>query len=202
MADYIPKPDVEASALIERVVAAIEADEAAFGLLPADSLALRTKLDDFKAKLAASSAAKAAATNAVAAKDVSRVVLEDAFRPLVQRIQVNPAVADATKSGAGLPLRDTTRTTTAPIAPTDLVVVADGAGVNRLKWSANGNTSGIQYVVEAKIGAAVDYSTVDVRTSTTLEHGGRVVGQGVDYRVRARRGDALSAPSNVGSVHR
>jgi hypothetical protein len=201
MADYLPKPDIEFDAKASQIITALENDEAAYGILPADTLGLRAKLTAFHTALDASTAARTAATTAVANKDARRNDLETALRPLVQRIQVTPAVTDALRLQAGIPVRDTTRTVSAPISPVDLVVTADGAGTNRLKWSANGNTSGIQYVVEGKIGVAADYSTVDVVSGTTYNHLARVVGQAVNYRVRARRGTVLSEPSNVAGVH-
>lgn len=202
MPDQIPKPDVEFSAFAERVTAALESDEVVYGLLPADTLALRTELEQFKAALAAAQTAKNEASLAVGNKDTQRDDVEKMLRPLIQRIQVNPSVTDAQRVAAGITPRDTSRSYNAPIAPRDLVAVPDGSGVNTLKWNANGNSSGIQYVVEAKVGSAADFSTVDVVTSTTYRHAGRVVGQAVDYRVRARRGENISAPSNIGSVHR
>jgi hypothetical protein len=201
MADYIPKPDGEAAAYGERVVAAIEADEASFGLLPADSLALRAKLDAFKTKLAASDAAKAAAKTAVADKDTARDEFEAALRPTVQRVQLNPVVTDAIRVGAGLPVRDMVRTTSAPIAPRDLVAVADASGSADLKWNANGNASGIRFVVQKKPAGALEFSNVDVVTATKLRVRGLTVGQRCEFRVLARRGSADSGPSNVASIY-
>jgi hypothetical protein len=202
MPDYLPKPDVEFAAKAEQIIAALEADEAAYGVLPANTLALRTELNQFTAALADSNAAKAASTIAVGNKDTQRADVENLLRPLVQQIQVNPNVTDAQRSAAGIPVRDTSRSYNAPIAPRDLVATADGSGTNTLKWNANGNTSGIQYVIEAKIGTSNEFVTVDVRTQTTYNHTTRTVGQPIDYRVRARRGENVSAPSNIGSVHR
>jgi hypothetical protein len=201
MPDWIPKPDVEFVAFADRVVSALEADEAAYGLVAADTLSLRAALTQLSNALGASNVAKNNATTAVAAKDARRAEFEGLLRPIVQRVQVNPNVTDAQRTAAALPIRDTVRTVSAPIAPRDLVAVSDGSGVNSLKWNANGNSSGVEYVVEAKVGPALDFSTVDVTRATSYRHSGRTVGQLVNYRVRARRGAALSEPSNVAGVH-
>jgi hypothetical protein len=201
MPDYIPKPDGDAVAYTDTLITALEADEVAFGILPADSLALRAAHTAFEDALNVANTKKGEAQIAVANKDTSRSGLEQALRPVVAQIQVNPVVTDANRVAAGIPIRDTTRTFSNPITPTDLVATADAAGTNSLKWSDAGNATGIQYVVEAKIGAAVEFVTVDVVTARTFRHTGRTPGQKVEYRVRARRGSAISDPSNVAVVY-
>jgi hypothetical protein len=183
------------------LITALEADEVAFGILPADSLALRAAHTAFEDALNVANTKKGEAQIAVANKDAARTSLEGALRPVVAQIQVNPIVEDADRVAAGIPIRDTTRTFSNPITPTDLVAVADASGTNSLKWSDAGNATGIQYVVEAKIGTVMEFSTVDVVTARTLRHTGRTPGQKVEYRVRARRGAAISDPSNVAVVY-
>jgi hypothetical protein len=201
MADHFPKKDRESVAYAERAIAAFEADEVAYGMTEAESADLRTKELNFVAALDAADAAKAAASTAVAAKDEARLALEEAYRPIYNRIQVSQVVTDAARTSAGLPLRDTTRTFVNPIPPRDLVARADATGTNVLTFNANGNTSGAQFVVEARIGAAAEFSLVNVTTATTFKHTGQTPGVRTDYRVRARRGAAISDPSNVASVY-
>jgi hypothetical protein len=201
MPDYIPKPDQEAVAYTETLITALEADEAAFGITAAQSLALREAHTAFEDSLNVSNTKKGEAQIAVADKDTKRTALEAALRPIVAQIQVNPIVTDANRVAAGIPIRDTVRTFSNPITPTALVATASASGSNSLKWSDAGNASGIQYVVEAKIGTAAEFSTVDVVTARTYRHTGRTAGQRVEYRVRARRGAAMSDPSNVAVVY-
>lgn len=201
MPDYIPKPDFEAAAYLDTMLDALEANEVNYGFIADDFAAVRVLLTAFVNALNASNAAKGTAQVAVAAKDTARADLEAALRPLVAQIQVNPIVEDADRVAAGIPIRDTTRTFSNPITPSDLVATADAAGTNSLKWASAGNSTGIQYVVEAKVGTAAVFSTVDVVTATTYRHTERTPGQKVEYRVRARRGDAISDPSNVAVVY-
>jgi hypothetical protein len=201
MPDYIPKPDTEFSAYLETLTTALEADEVAYGIIGADSLALRGALTLFQNNLSESNTAKAEAQVAVAAKDAARSDLEQLVRPLVARIQVNPVVTDALRSAASIPIRDTIRTVTAPIPPSALVAVASADGVNSLNWNPNGNTSGIQFVVEARVGAAAAFALVDVVTAASYRHTGQTPGVTVVYQVRARRGAATSAPSNQATVY-
>ncbi len=201
MPDYIPKQDRAALAFYTTLLAALAATPAQYGLVAADVTPLSTKRTTFSSALDDADSAKVAASTAVAAKDTALDDVESSVRALVARIQVDPAVSDASRSAAGIPIRDTVRTTSAPIAPRDLVASADAAGVNRLSWNSNGNSVGVQYVVEAKVSTAAEFTIVDVVTATTFHHGGRTAGVPVLYRVRARRGTQTSEPSNVSGVY-
>jgi hypothetical protein len=201
MPDYIPKPDQEAAAYLDTMVDALEANEVAYGFIAGDFAAVRVLHTAFVDALEASNTKKGEAQIAVASKDAARLDLEAALRPLVAQIQVNPVVEDAARVTAGIPIRDTTRTFSNPITPTDLVATADAAGTNSLKWDDAGNATGIQYVVEGKVGNAAVFSTVDVVTARTYRHTGQTPGVKVEYRVRARRGNAISDPSNVAVVY-
>ncbi len=201
MPDYVPKPDRQAQSFTERVTTAIESDEAAFGLVAADSLALRAKQTAYSNALDANDAAQAAARVAVTEKDTKRSELEAFLRPLIQRAQLNPSVTDATKVAAGIPIRDKIRTSTAPIPPVGLVATANANGTAALKWGANGNASGIQFVVERKSGSATEFSTVDVVAATSWKDSAAPAGTHAEYRVRARRGGVTSEPSNVAPIY-
>ncbi len=200
MPDFVPKPDGELVAFGDRVVAAMEADEAAYGVTAAQSADLRAKLTAFRNSLASSEAAKAAARTAVAAKDVARDDFERTLRDVVKVVQVNSAVTDASRTAAGLPVHDTVRTSSAPVAPRDLVAVADAAGNADLKFNGNGNSSGARFVVQKKAGSSLEFVNVDVITATSLRVSGLVVGQRCEFRVLARRGKIDSAPSNTASI--
>ncbi len=201
MPDYIPKPDRAFLAYLTMVLAAIGSQPEAYGTTSLALGPMTAALADFSTSLDAADTAKASAKVAVAAKDADRAELEALFRPFVLRVQTDPSVTDALKTGASLPLRDTTRTFSAPVAPVDLVATADASGTNMLRWSGAGNASGIQFVIEARIGAAADFSTIDVVTATSYRHTGRTPGQTVQYRIRARRGAAVSDPSNAAVVY-
>jgi hypothetical protein len=201
MADYIPKPDREAAAKMAAVLAALAAVPGDFGVVAADIAPLQSEVTAFVDALNESDASKAAANIAVKHKDDLRAAVEKPFRELVQRIQVSPTVTDAHRATAGIPIRDSVRTFSAPVQPIDLVATATPGGVNALKWKAGGNASGVQYVVEAKTGGVGDFVLVDVTNATTYKHVGRTPGQREEYRVRARRGSATSAPSNVAAVY-
>jgi hypothetical protein len=201
MPDYIAKPDTDFAAQMTALIAVLAANEAAYGMAAGAAAPLSAALDTFDTALGTANTAKAAANVAVAAKDQARNDLEGLVRPLIRQIQENPIVTDALRSDAGIPIRDTVRTTSSPVAPSDLVATADAAGTNSLRWSGAGNASGIQFVIEAKVGSAPEFSIIDVVTATSYRHTDRVPGQAVLYRVKARRGSMTSDPSNIAGVY-
>ncbi len=201
MPDYIAKPDTDFDAQMVALIAVLAANEAAYGLSAGATSALSAALATFDSALTAANTAKAASNVAVAAKDQARNDLEGLVRPLIRQIQENPVVTDELRSQAGIPIRDTVRTTSAPVAPSDLVATADAAGTNLLRWNGAGNSSGIQFVVEAKIGTSPDFNIIDVVTATSYRHTGRTAGVPVLYRVLARRGSQTSNPSNIAGVY-
>jgi hypothetical protein len=208
MADYIPKSDRQMEAFLAAavIVLDVEAPNAQgiivkYGVPKADIDDVQARLATFTTALNAADVAKAAQQNAVTTKDLRRSELEEKFRNLVQRIQVAPGVTDAAKSEAHLPLRDDTRSFSAPVAPTALVATPNASGFNDLAWDGSTNAAGIRFVIEAKIGAATEFSTVDVVTASKFRHAERTPGQPIVYRVRARRGEVVSAPSNTASVY-
>ncbi len=208
MADFIPKPDREAEAYMVSVVNALNAPAAdasgnvvKFGVPKADITAVVNLVAPFTAALNDVDAKKVAQQNSVTAKDTARTALETKLRALVARIQVAPAVTDASKTEAHLPLRDKTRSFSAPVAPQTLKGTPFSNGVNRLEWLAGGNQAGVQYVIEQKLLTSPDWFVVDAVTARKYDHKQQTVGNQVSYRVRARRGAVTSDPSNVVVVY-
>lgn len=201
MPDYIPKADREAEAAMRRTVAWLGNNGEALGLDVPTREGLFERLNVFTDRLNVVDVAKGTLQTRVNEKDTARSNLETEFRRVIQTLQLNPLLTDAMRAESGIPIRDTVRTTSSPVAPRDLVAVADAAGFNSLTWSAAGNAAGVRYVVEAKPAGAAEFSTVDVVTATKFKHGGQTPGRNVVYRVLARRGDVVSPPSNTASVY-
>ncbi len=199
--DWIEKSDSGFQGQVAQVVPALVADPAAVGLVADDVSGLAALRADFNTKLAAALAAKAALANAVAEKDASRATLQNTLRRLAKRIQADPTVTDDARRAAGIPVPDRVRSTNAPITPSQLVAVEDGSSAALLSWNSNGNTSGIRYVVEKRVGNAGEWSLVDVVSATKKRVVGLTPGVRVDFRVKARRGAVDSDPSSVSSVN-
>ncbi len=201
MPDFIPKGDAEFAVWFAQFNTALNANLAALGLVAADVTPLTTAKTDLDAKIAANATAQDAAKAATAAKNTSRTNSDNLVRTLARRIAANPAVTPALKQQLGLTVRDTTRTTIVPVAPSTLAVEGRADGTNILTWSANGNKSGTQYIIEAKIGAATAFSQIDFTSKTTFNHTGQTPGVMVVYRVKARRTDMTSAPGNEAAIY-
>jgi hypothetical protein len=199
--DWIEKSDSGFQGQVAQVVPALVSDPAAVGLVADDVSGLAALRADFNTKLAAALAAKAALANAVAEKDASRATLQNTLRGLAKRIQADPTVTDDARRAAGIPVPDRVRSTNAPITPSQLVAVEDGSSAALVSWNSNGNTSGIRYVVEKRVGNAGEWSLVDVVSATKKHVVGLTPGIRVDFRVKARRGAVDSDPSSVSSVN-
>lgn len=74
------------------------------------------------------------------------------------RPPAEPGVSNQLKKELGLPVHNTEPTPILPVAPTDLVTHGFETGVNRLKWSHNGNKKGTQYVIEARYGDSASWT--------------------------------------------
>lgn len=201
MGDWIAKPDIDFSAQAVVTVGALVATPTAYGLVSGDVEDLEALRAAFAAGMATVYDAKAALTNAAAAKDTARGALEAALRPLVQRAQLATVTTDDARRAAGIPVRDTVRTSAAPIAPAGLVATLNGGVAADLVWNSNGNSPGIMYVIEKKATGDADFSLVDVVPTTRYAIGGLVAGVRCEFRIKARRGPVTSESSNVAVVY-
>jgi hypothetical protein len=201
MPDWVKKKDTEFAAQQATLKNALVADEAAYGITADQSAAVEAALTTFNTKLAAADAAKGALSVAVAEKDAARAAYEALVRPMMRLIQETPTVTNEARTNAGLPIRDVVRTSSAPIAPRELVATLPSPTSAGLAWNSNGNASGVQYVVEKRVNNVGDWSTVDVVSATRLVVSGLAAGIRVDFRVRARRKSMLSDPSNTAAVY-
>ena len=86
-------------------------------------------------------------------------------------------------------------------SPVDLSVKGFSNGINALKFNRNGNKHGTIFLIEAKIGAATDWTIVGTTTKAGYEHKGQKPGVKVLYRIRAQRGEEVSEPSNEAVVY-
>ena len=199
--DWIKKPDALFLGQMGVTVPVLVATPADYGLVVGDVAATAGLLNDFTAALAASDAAKGALATAVATKDAARMALETNVRALVKVAQVAPSVTDANRTLAGLPIRDMVRSFIAPIAPSLLVVSALGATGGRLSWNSNGNTPGVDYVVEKQVASSGTWALVNITRKTVMDVSGLGAGVRVDFRVLARRASSTSGASNIATLN-
>ena len=88
-----------------------------------------------------------------------------------------------------------------PSAPSDLVATGTSDGTNHLKWKRNGNRQGTIFIIEGKIGAATTWSIVAAVTNSAYRHTNQTPGVKAEYRIKAKRGDLESGPSNTAVVY-
>lgn len=193
------KPDAGFLAQMGVLSAALTATETDYGVTTDQSAAVATAVSDFDTKLAAVATAKAAYETAVAEKAASRAAVEALVRPIAKAIQARAATTDDARRTAGLPIADKVRSNNAPITPTLLVAEVVGANGALLTWNSNGNTTGVRYVVEMKVGSGA-WAQLDVVTATRLSLTGLAAGTRHDFRVSARRRSVTSEASSVSSI--
>jgi hypothetical protein len=85
--------------------------------------------------------------------------------------------------------------------PMDLVVQGYSNGTNELKFDRNGNKQGTTFLIEAKIGDALDYTIIGTTRKQSFKHTEQKPGVKTLYRTRAQRGDDFSEYSNVATVY-
>ncbi len=156
---------------------------------------------DFQTKLNASVAAQIAATEAVVAKNNSRKALEETYKEYIAKFQADKQLPDTIRAALKITIKDTTPTPRIPHQPQDLVVKGIPEGENQLNWDAGENKPGMMYQIEAQTDVNVGFVLVDVVTKTKYDHKHQTPGVRVDYRVRAKRDDELSIPSNIATVY-
>jgi len=190
----VPSADDAAAKAIAGSITTIKAFAATYGATPEELTALEAKATAFASELANVENAKNAQNGVVARKDAARMSLEKDYRNLVQRIHTNPAVTDEQKVRAGIPVRDTVKTSVVPPAPTDLVVAPNANGTNYLAWNCIGAPDGTDYLLESKATGSESWVLIAAPSRLSYQHIGQKPGVGITYRVRSRRGKLESQP--------
>lgn len=171
---YVPARDADLGPWSNTFATVLTADEAAYGLVPADSAAVNAVVTPWLAALATATnpATKTSAT--VAAKDAAKVAMLAVVRPYAVRISGNPAVSDEDKVAIGVTVRNTGRTpipppSVAPVLSLDNLII----GQARLRYAnpdlPAGKAKGYgnnQVEVAVTLGTAV---SVDPDSSTRRE---------------------------------
>lgn len=120
MADYIPKRDTEALVWMQQNSTYISNNANSLGVGTTRATAYLDGVGVFDNAYSDHLIAQANAKAATDTKDASRVSAESLARECAAIIQSNPAVSDAQKSAAGLPIHDDSRT---PVPPPTAVPV-------------------------------------------------------------------------------
>jgi hypothetical protein len=198
MGDYIPKRDNVAKQWLTNFATVAQANATALGLTAGQATTLGNTVKDFATGIDDVESARNAYRGAVQSKVNARFNATKLVRPYAQRWMNSGTIAESLLAELGLPI---TPHTTSLEDPKELVAVGYSNGDNKLSWKRNGNRNGTVFVIEAKYGASTNWGQIDAVTSTRYTHSNQTPGTQVVYRVRARRGEAVSGYSNTAVVY-
>jgi hypothetical protein len=172
----------------------LELSEAQTDDLTAKKLLFSTQLNEQQAKKEAS----VAATTLVG---TSRKDLNTLVGALNIIFKLNKSIPLELLEELGLDSGSNLVSSNTLFAPVDLVVTGTSDGTNSVKFAGNGNKDRTNYVIEAKIGAALTYAFVAVTTKKRFLHKNQTPGVRVFYRVKAVNGDLESGYSNEAVIY-
>lgn len=177
------------------------ANKAALDLSDPQIEALETLQLQFGTQLNEQQAKKEAATASTTLVKSSRKNLNSEISFLNAIFKANKNISANLIESLGLNANGDSVSSSVPVAPVDLVATGLSNGTNRLKFGNGGNRARTNYIIEAKIGAATEYSFVAVTSKTRFEHKNQTPGVRVFYRVKAVHGDFESAYSNEAVIY-
>jgi hypothetical protein len=119
--DWFPSADADISPWLDNFLDGLDANMTTLHLTAADVTPAQLASDNWRVAYGTHTNAQAAAQAAREEKDVKLDDLDTAVRPLVNRIQANPAATDSIRQTLGITVRSSTRTaagvpTTVPVA--------------------------------------------------------------------------------------
>lgn len=198
---YYNMTPIELSVFMTNLNAMAEAKKAELGISNALLSDLTEGKSDLDVGIDERQATKEAASAAVTALKQKYKRALAAIAALNKTLKGNKDAPAELIEMLGLDVENGNLTAIIPVAPADLVVTGSSNGVNSLKWKSGGNKPRTTYIVEAKIGAAVDYVFVKATSKTRFEHKNQTPGVKVLYRVKAVHGDLESGFSNEAVVY-
>ncbi len=201
MANYLPAKEAELTLWLTNFLTAANANLAALGLVAADLTAITTQQATFTSNLNDIETKKAALASAIDTKDASKESLLQKVRVIVNKIQANPAVTVAMKAQLGISTKEGGQHPQSPIPPTELMAtLVPDTGIE-LDWSRNGNGPGTLFVIEYRLLPSAAWQLLDIITKTSYLHSGIAIGAGIEYHIKARKGNQTSGPCNIAVIH-
>ena len=198
---YYPRKDADLIAWLANFLTIANANLAALGLVAGDLTPITALQPTYSTNLNDVETKKAALAASVDTKDATKDSIIDKVRIVVNKIQANPLVTPALKSQLGISTHEGGQYPAFPNPPADLVAELLPDGSVELDWSRNGNAPATQFIVETMIGAATEWTLLDVVTKTSYVHSGFAPGVQIKYIVKARRGDDTSGASNMAIIN-
>ena len=138
--------------------------------------------------------ARVAYRKAVADRENARKRAADAAAQVARTVYANPAVSPGMIQGLGLQPRSTSRAKVVPVSPLRLTATPQNTGAVLLEWDRNGNAPGVNFLVEAKLGAG-EWTLAQDTTATRILLTGFAAGAPVAFRVSASKNKTTSEPT-------
>jgi hypothetical protein len=195
--DYLPQKEGDLTPWTENFIAVANANLATLGLVAADISAITTKKSDYALALNNAISLAASAKAATEKKNFVRDYLKDNIRLLTRQIQARPGVPDSLKVQLGIKTMDPTPAPSGPQIPTELSLEIIAGGQIYLKWNRNGNPQNTIFIIEASPSVGSGFVMIDTTTKSFLTTSHREPAGETYFRVKAKRGDAVSEPGNV-----
>ncbi|MCX6154874.1 MAG: hypothetical protein NT007_12020 [Candidatus Kapabacteria bacterium] len=195
--DFLPSRDGDLVPWTENFITIATANLTVLGLVTGDMTTLTTNKTNYSTGLNNAVAKQAESKAATDNKNIKRSTLSANIRDLARQIQAHPGVSDSLKVQLGLKPSDPTPTPSIPQIPTELTLTTISGALISLKWNRNGNSQGTIFVVEASGVPDHAFMIIDSTTKTTLETPYRNPTGSTFFRVRAKKNDQTSDPSNV-----
>lgn len=198
---FYPSNNAEFLIWLINFIAVAIANKEDLGLSEAQIDALAALRDSFSTQLNDQQAKKEASVAATTLVNGTRKSANSEVGALNAVFKASKTIPPELLEKLGLNANGDSLVSSVPVQPVDLVVSGSSNGTNSLKWASGGNKPRVNYIVEAKIGDAANYSFVAVSTKTRYEHKNQTPGARAFYRVKAVSGDQESAYSNEAVIY-
>lgn len=187
----IPGTDSGLVGFLKQFDTAMQEHAATLGFDALEEAAVTDAYNEFDTDVTAVLAAKDALKGLVTAKTVQRTTSVALVRDFAQRIKTNPAATPEIQASFGI---STTPSSSGPVTvPTLLTAEPAATSVCKLSWNRNGNSSATTFTIEARGSTTGAWTFVGTTTKTKFNDANATPGVPRYYRVRASRGNTVSA---------
>jgi len=195
--DYLPTKEGDLVPWAENFISVANANLVTIGMTAPDITTLTTKKSDYSTGLNNAIAKQAEAKAATDNKNIKKSALTNNIRMLARQILAKPGVPDNLKVQLGIKNTATPPSSSVPLIPMELTLETIAGGVIRLKWDRNGNSQGTIFAIEASDKPDINFIMIDSTTKTTLDTTYNTPSATTYFRVKAKKNDQTSDPSNV-----
>lgn len=195
--DYLPTKEGDLVPWTENFIAVANANLAIIGMTAPDITTLKTKQTEYSTGLNSAIAKQAEAKAATDSKNIKKSALTDNIRMLARQIQAKPGVPENLKVQLGIKNPNMPPSPSAPLIPMNLTLETISGTNIRLRWGRGGNSQGTIFVVESSDKPDTNFIMIDSTTKTTIDTSLNTHSATLYFRVKAKKNDQTSDPSNV-----